>query len=108
MSEAEDLCTKAVIMSKGKILEFDYISALRSRHFDCCWVEIEMAESDEQNYQETATSFVKEGVSECGEGNRRKLEVSKQKIRKSEFLSGLIDSKERGTILNFSWIEPRL
>ena len=47
MSEAEDLCTKAVIMSKGKMLEFEYISALRSKHFDCCWVDIEMAEPDE-------------------------------------------------------------
>ena len=81
---------------------------MRSKHFDCCWVEIEMAESDEQHHQEVAASFVKEGVSESGEGSRRKLEVSKQRIRKSEFLSGLIDSKERGKILNFSWVEPRL
>lgn len=67
-----------------------------------------MAESDEQHYQEVTASFMNDGVSECGEGNRRKLEISKQKIKKSEFLSGLIDSKERKKILNFSWVEPRL
>jgi ABC-type multidrug transport system ATPase subunit len=43
MSEAEDLCTKAVIMSKGSILEFDLISRLRAKHFDCCWVVIEIS-----------------------------------------------------------------
>lgn len=75
------------------MLEFEYISALRSKHFDCCWVEIEMAESDEKHYQEITTSFVKEGVSESGVGNKRKLEVSKQKIRKSEFLLELVSNK---------------
>lgn len=34
--------------------------------------------------------------------------MSKHRIRKSELLAGLIESKEREKILNFSWVEPRL
>jgi ABC-type multidrug transport system ATPase subunit len=44
MSEAEDLCTKAVIMSKGRVLEFDLIGKMRTRHFDCFWVQVELQE----------------------------------------------------------------
>lgn len=59
MSEAEDLCTKAVIMGKGRVLEFDYIGKMRSRHFDCCWVQIHLKEES----QEIAIkSLVKEGI----------------------------------------------
>jgi ABC-type multidrug transport system ATPase subunit len=42
MSEAEDLCTKAVIMSKGAVIEFDYISRLKSKYFNCCWVDVRL------------------------------------------------------------------
>ena len=44
MSEAEDLCTRAVIMSKGRVLEFDLIGKMRTRHFDCFWVQVELQE----------------------------------------------------------------
>ena len=42
MGEAEDLCTRAVIMSKGRVLENDYVVRLRSRYFSCWWLDISL------------------------------------------------------------------
>jgi len=49
MSEAEDLCTKAVIMSKGTVIEFDYICKLKSKYFTCCWVDVKLSLEDESD-----------------------------------------------------------
>jgi hypothetical protein len=50
----------------------------------------------------------REGVEVGGEGTLMRLQVDKKAIRKSELLRLMISLKERKSILNFSWIEPRL
>lgn len=105
MSEAEDLCTKAVIMSKGKVLEFDLIGKMRSRHFDCCWVQLEL---QEEVWPRVREEVQREGVDVSGEGTMMRLQVDKKVIRKSDLLRQMISLKEQRKIMNFSWIEPRL
>jgi ABC-type multidrug transport system ATPase subunit len=106
MSEAEDLCTKAVIMSRGKVLEFDLVGKMRSRHFDCCWVQVELQQ--EQGWSGVREEVEREGVAVSGEGTMMRLQIDKKMIRKSYLLRQMIALKEQRKILNFSWIEPRL
>lgn len=48
MSEAEKLCRKAVIMGKGKVLEYDLISSMKSRYFSCCWIDLKVTGDEEE------------------------------------------------------------
>lgn len=40
MSEAENLCSKTVIMRKGEVLEFDYIYKLKEKYYNCYWIDM--------------------------------------------------------------------
>lgn len=31
-------------MGKGKVLEFDFISKLKNKYFNCCWVDLKVHE----------------------------------------------------------------
>ena len=46
MSEAENLCSKTIIMGKGKVLEYDYISRLKSKYFSCCWIDVRVNQGE--------------------------------------------------------------
>ena len=51
MSEAENLCSKTVIMRKGEVLEFDYIYKLKEKYNNCYWIDIVLknASGDTEN-----------------------------------------------------------
>ena len=46
MPEAEELCSKSLILQKGVIKQFDSINALRQKYYSCFWVEIYLFKRD--------------------------------------------------------------
>jgi hypothetical protein len=73
-----------------------------SRHFDCCWVHVELQQ--EQEWAEIKREVEREGITVSGDGVMMRLEVDKKMIRKSDLLRQMITLKEQRKILNFSWI----
>lgn len=74
---------------------------MRSRHFDCCWVQVELQQ--EQEWSDIKREVERTGITVSGEGVMMRLEVDKKIIRKSDLLRQMIILKEEKKILNFSW-----
>ena len=69
-------------MAKGKggVLEFDYISSLRSKYFECSWVDLEIKSQMEETIEKM---FDTEGITVMRKDDRVRLEISKKHIKKS-------------------------
>lgn len=75
------MCTKTVIMGKGEVLEFDYISSLRSKYFECSWVDLEIKNQMQEIIEKM---FDIEGITVIRKDDRVRLEISKKHIKKSQ------------------------
>jgi ABC-type multidrug transport system ATPase subunit len=101
MSEAEKLCLKTVIMGKGKVLEFDFISKLKSKYFSCCWVTFRIAQGqDEEQAKEIIRGqLLREGIKETSsERALLTVEIEKQTVLLSEVL-GIVQKLKAQSVI---------
>lgn len=78
-------------MGKGQVLEFDYISNLRSKYFECSWIDLQIKNQMEETIEKV---FDIEGISIIKRDDRVRLEISKKLIKKSELFETLIKIRE--------------